>query len=71
MKLHGLVFTSRWLTVAALLAVLAAHGIILHLAATHLALSATAMAVLVGLVVLKHTGFLGAALAWVRRRGGK
>jgi Flp pilus assembly protein TadB len=69
MRAHGFTFKPRWAHLAIVLAALAAHGVILRFASIHFALSATAMAALLVVLVLKHVGLLGAVFSWARNRG--
>ena len=58
----------RWLPAVATTTFIAAHGIILYSATSHMALSAAAMTAVVTLVVLKHLGLFGPLYALLRRR---
>jgi hypothetical protein len=61
----------RWLILpVAAIAFIAAHGIVLYFAWSHLALPAAVIAGLILLMVLKHLGLLGPLYALFRRRPG-
>ena len=60
-----------WIAALGAILVLAlAHGFVLQYALSHLAASAGAVAAMaVALLLVKHLGWLGLLLAWLRRRG--
>jgi membrane protein YdbS with pleckstrin-like domain len=60
-----------WILAALALILIAGHGFILYSASKHLALSVGLLVAVALLVVIKHLGFLGPAIALLRRRRGK
>lgn len=59
------------IVVLLVLGVLALHAVLLEWMIAHLALSATALALVVSVVLLKHVGLLGAVFRAFRRREEK
>ena len=64
---HGHLFKRKWLLAAAVVAIIAVHGIVLQYVASHLRLSTAAIAGVVIVVMVKHLGLLGPLYAWLRR----
>ncbi|HYN80155.1 MAG TPA: methyltransferase domain-containing protein [Gemmatimonadaceae bacterium] len=60
--------TPRWMFAVLIVALVAGHGIVLRLASTRLALSAVAIAGIIGLLVVTHSRFAGVAQTLFRRR---
>jgi hypothetical protein len=57
-----------WVVSVLAVILLAAHGLILYYASSHLALSAGLASSVILLIVIKHLGLLGPAYALLRRR---
>jgi membrane protein YdbS with pleckstrin-like domain len=66
-KGHGQLFRRGWILPAAIIALIAVHGIVLQYVMSHLALSTAAIAGVIVVVAIKHIGLLGPAYAWLRR----
>ena len=56
-----------WMLLAGAIILIAGHGVILYCFSSHLALSATVIAGMVVLVVVKHLGLLGPLNAILRK----
>ena len=56
-----------WMLLGGALILIASHGVILYYVSSHLALSATVIAGVVVLVVVKHLGLLGPLYATLRK----
>lgn len=56
-----------WILTAAIIGLVAVHGIVLQYVISHLRLSAAAVAGVMVVVTIKHVGLLGPAYAWLRR----
>ena len=65
MKTHSRVRVGFW-TVTTVVAIVAGHGIILYYGSSHLALSATAVSIVAGLMIVKHLGLLRAVSGLLR-----
>jgi hypothetical protein len=57
----------RWLFLFGAIAIIAAHGVALQYLVSHAAISMTVVVGVLVLIVVKHLGLVGAALAMVRR----
>ena len=66
-KRHGHLFRRSWILPAAIIALIAVHGIVLRYVMSHLGLSTAAVAGVIVVVAIKHIGLLGPAYAWLRR----
>jgi len=66
MKVFSRIFAYPWIMIAAVVIVLAAHGLAFFL--RHLALSAAVVSGIVVLVVVKHIGAFGSLYALLRKR---
>jgi ubiquinone/menaquinone biosynthesis C-methylase UbiE len=62
-KHHSHSLPRTWLVAAAVVALIAGHGIILYYVSSHLVLSVAAVSVLIVLGVIKHLRFLGSSYA--------
>jgi hypothetical protein len=60
--------TTRVLLAVGVLVLVAAHGIVLHVAASRVALPAAIVSGVIALVVIKHAGLLGSLHGLLRRR---
>ena len=65
---HNRIPTRRWLLVAATVALVASHALILRFALQHKGLSAAMAASLMLLIVMMHLGLLSRLYALFRRR---
>ena len=67
MKVFSGIFAYPWIMIAAVVIVLAAHGLAFYFL-RHLALSAAVVSGIVVLVVVKHIGAFGSLYALLRKR---
>ena len=68
MKHDGRLLKRTLLLSAAVVVLIAGHGIVLYYVSTHAALSAGIVSGVIVLVVIKHLGLLGPLYAWLKRR---
>lgn len=67
-RIHDLPVSSAVLVVVVLAAAIAAHAGAWYLISQHLGISGALASVLIGIVVLKHLGWIGGAYTLLRRR---